>query len=281
MLKIFFSSVAISIAIFISGCSLQPKENIELDLNQDSETVLTFHGEAYALSYEDTGKLRAVADEMAESFYWHSLPTPPIQELLGGLNPAWTPRQSEPGRPIPAFETESSKQLKTRIDEMYDDFDAYQSAYRDAHPDTTETISCLTDRVLCEQYVADELRKEIRELRNRYIAEVLDAQLEGLGEVELTSNAPAARIDMSEKPLILVRGVYNIDSLSTQSANSLFRGHTFMVGVGPHPCIFLLDVSDAATKRDSQVLNSENTAYCGIKLYSGFTSVANYLAAQR
>ena len=280
MIKSLAKPAIIAGAVFLSACAMQPTEDIGLDVQQDADTSLFFQGEAYELSYDDADKLRAIADEMAESFYWHSLPTRPIEASLSGQKPAWTLHQRTPGRPSLAFDTPSAEQLKARIDEMYDDFAAYQAAYREAHPDSSEVITCSTDTRLCEQYVAADLRQDVRALSNRYIAEVLDDQLGSLGEIDLTADQPSAQISPTEKPLILIKGVYNVDALSAQNAASLFHDRTFMVGMGPYPCLFLLDANKATSETVSRTMNASNTAFCGIKLYSGFTAVANHLDTQ-
>lgn len=270
-----FKVTVLAVSVFFSGCSLQPTEQrVVLDIEQDPETVLSFRGEAYGISAADSDKLKAIAEEMAESFYWHSLPQPDMLKALGNKSLPWTPRKRKSTQPSPSYETRNSQELKDLIGRMYAGFNAYRLAYREAHPESDHPVSCSSDSMLCDQYVDDGLRKNIREMRNVYITQVLKDQLKPLGHIDLTSNNPKGQVDSTDKPFVLIMGEYKVSSLSGTSADRLFRGRTFMEDMSRYPCLFLIEMNN---DNKPQMLNAENTAYCGIKLYSGILNIATYL----
>jgi len=49
-----------------------------------------------------------------------------------------------------------------------------------------------------------------------------------------------------------------------------------MVSMGPYPCLFLLVANNTVTDGDTRRMNASNTAFCSIKLYSGFIEMANH-----
>lgn len=273
-----FKVTVLAVSVLFSGCSLQPTEQrVVLDIEQDPETVLSFKGEAYGISAADSDKLQAIAEEMAESFYWHSLPQPDMLQALGNQKLPWTPRKRKSTQPSPSYETRNSQELKDLIDKMYAGFNAYRLAYREAHPESDRPISCSSDSKLCAQYVEDGLRKNIRELRNVYIRQILEDQLEPLGHIDLTSNNPEDQVVSTDKPFVLIMGEYKVSSLSETSADRLFRGRTFMEDMSRYPCLFLVEMNEDDNDKEPQKLNAGNTAYCGIKLYSGVSNIAIYL----
>lgn len=275
----FFKCVVVVCAVLLSGCSTQrTHQEFLLDINPDPETVLSFRGNAYELSTADAVKLQAIAEEMAESFYWHSLPQPDLLKSLNERKLPWTPRKSNNLYPSPAFKTPSSVKLLALIDQMHAGFAVYQKEYRKAHPGSSARVGCSADSELCEHYVGHELRAEIRELRNVYISEVLDKQLGRLGQVNFTSESPAAQVNATDKPFVLILGEYKVRSLSEKSADSLFKGRTFMAGMSRYPCVFLVEKVDEAS--GPLRLNVSNTAFCGFKPYSGISRVARYLDEQ-
>ncbi|MFN3581605.1 MAG: hypothetical protein ACK4VV_14160 [Pseudomonas sp.] len=277
MVKHFFKQATVALVVLSAGCAEQDQDKIALDIKKDSETVLAFQGTVYGLSHSDGAKLQAVADEMTDSFYWHSLPSPPMQPLPDGRQLAWTPRTAPATAPTPAYETESAARLKARIAEMHAGFQAYQAAYQEAHPDSSQELRCSTDQALCDRHVGENTQLEIRDLRNVYIAEVLAFEFGELGQVELTADEPEARISTTDKPFLMVIGDFQVESLSEENAERLFHGRDFMAGTNSHPCVFLVDVS---AEDNARTLRSSNTAFCGFKLYSGVENVARYLEKQ-